>query len=412
MSASRGVRMLDIDADVSHRRVQRHRQLGAVVRPPHAVPDPAGAGLRRGVPRAVGGVRGVQRGLRRGARRGGGRGRGRAGAGLPPGAGAADAARRCAPTCASATSRTPRGRPPDYFRLLPDDIAAELLRGILGADRAGVPDPALGATRSPTAAPRAGREVVRRRGTVTHGGRPASGCTGSAPTPTSCGHAVARAGRGRADGGAARSRSAPTGKAIVRVDRTELSKNIVRGLLAYRRAAATTTPSGAGGWCTWRSPTPPARTSPVYREYTDEVQRLAEEINDEFGTAGWQPVAPARQGRLRALAGRLPAGRRRPGQPDPRRHEPGGQGGPGASPTTACALVLSREAGAYEELGEDAIAGQPVRRVGHGGRPARGAVHAGRRARRRTKRLAAAATALPPQQWFLDQLHALTADAP
>src|SRR5690606_3971332 len=26
--------------------------------------------------------------------------------------------------------------PPDYFRLLPDDMAAEVLRGILGADRA------------------------------------------------------------------------------------------------------------------------------------------------------------------------------------------------------------------------------------------------------------------------------------
>ena len=43
------------------------------------------------------------------------------------------------------------------------------------------------------------------------------------------------AGRRRADGGAARGRSAPGRKTIVRVDRTELSKNIVRGLLAYRQ---------------------------------------------------------------------------------------------------------------------------------------------------------------------------------
>jgi trehalose 6-phosphate synthase len=72
-----------------------------------------------------------------------------------------------------------------------------------------------------------------------------------------------------------------------------------------------------------------------------------------------------------------------------------------------CALVLSREAGAYQELGKDAIAVNPYDVVG----TAR-ALHealtmpAGERAER-TKRLAAAATALPPAQWFLDQLQAL-----
>ncbi|CAM5714585.1 trehalose-6-phosphate synthase [Streptomyces hirsutus] len=72
-----------------------------------------------------------------------------------------------------------------------------------------------------------------------------------------------------------------------------------------------------------------------------------------------------------------------------------------------CALVLSREAGAYEELGEDAIAVNPYDVVD----TAR-ALHEGLTMRpeertERAKRLAEAATALPPQQWFLDQLNAL-----
>lgn len=72
-----------------------------------------------------------------------------------------------------------------------------------------------------------------------------------------------------------------------------------------------------------------------------------------------------------------------------------------------CALVLSREAGAHAELGQDALSVNPYDIVATAE-----ALHAGltmpadERADR-TKRLAAAATALPPQQWFLDQLNAL-----
>jgi trehalose 6-phosphate synthase len=69
--------------------------------------------------------------------------------------------------------------------------------------------------------------------------------------------------------------------------------------------------------------------------------------------------------------------------------------------------VLSREAGAYEELGDDAIVVNPYDVI----ETARALDEAltmgtGERAER-TKRLAAAATALPPAQWFLDQLNAL-----
>jgi trehalose 6-phosphate synthase len=72
-----------------------------------------------------------------------------------------------------------------------------------------------------------------------------------------------------------------------------------------------------------------------------------------------------------------------------------------------CALVLSREAGAHEELGEDAITVNPYDVTGTAQ-----ALHEALSMRpeeraERCKRLAAAATALPPAQWFVDQLEAL-----
>jgi trehalose 6-phosphate synthase len=72
-----------------------------------------------------------------------------------------------------------------------------------------------------------------------------------------------------------------------------------------------------------------------------------------------------------------------------------------------CALVLSREAGAHEELGEDAITVNPYDVTGTAA-----ALHEALSMRpeeraERSKRLAAAATALPPAQWFVDQLDAL-----
>lgn len=72
-----------------------------------------------------------------------------------------------------------------------------------------------------------------------------------------------------------------------------------------------------------------------------------------------------------------------------------------------CALVLSREAGAYEELGEDAVVVNPydVTRTAEALHEALTMPDNERAGR--TKRLAAAATALPPQKWFLDQLQAL-----
>ena len=73
------------------------------------------------------------------------------------------------------------------------------------------------------------------------------------------------------------------------MDRTELSKNIVRGLHAYRQLLADRPE--------WRERVvhvafayPSRQDLAVYRDYTAEVQRVADEINAEYGTDGWTPV--------------------------------------------------------------------------------------------------------------------------
>jgi trehalose 6-phosphate synthase len=194
-------------------------------------------------------------------------------------------------------------------------------------------------------------------------------------------------------------------RTVVRVDRTELSKNIVRGLLAYRQLL--------DDHPEWRERVvhlafayPSRQDLAVYREYTAEVRRVAEDINARYGTPGWTPVVlHVRDDFARSLAAYRLADVAlvnpiRDGMNLVAKEVP-------VVSDEGCALVLSREAGAYEELGEDAIVVNPYDIGGTAD-----ALHAalgmpaGERAER-SKRLAAAATALPPAQWFLDQLRAL-----
>ena len=73
------------------------------------------------------------------------------------------------------------------------------------------------------------------------------------------------------------------------MDRTELSKNIVRGLEAYRELLHRY-PQWRGEVVHLAFAYPSRHDLPVYREYTGQVQRLAQEVNDEFARPGWEPV--------------------------------------------------------------------------------------------------------------------------
>ncbi|NGO13450.1 trehalose-6-phosphate synthase [Streptomyces sp. HC44] len=292
--------------------------------------------------------------------------------------------------------------PPEYFRLLPDDIAAQLLGGILGADRAafltqrwadaftdcchavlgpGIPS----GTRIGVHGLGADADFLRKRsreGDVDERMDALREQIGVAP-----------------DGGAR--------KAIVRVDRTELSKNIVRGLLAYRHLLEEQ-PS-------WRERVvhvalayPSRQDLAVYRDYMAEVRRLADEINSQYGTPGWTPVLLhlkddfARSLAAYRLADVALVNPIRDGMNLVAKEMP-------VVSDEGCVLVLSREAGAYEELGEDAIVVNPYDVVGTAAALHEALTMPLDERAERTKRLAAGATALPPAQWFLDQLNALRA---
>jgi trehalose 6-phosphate synthase len=289
--------------------------------------------------------------------------------------------------------------PPDYFRLLPDDIAAELLTGILGADRAAF------------LTQRWADAFTECCHAVLGPGIPSGTRIGVHGLGADADFLRERAHEADVDErmAALREEIGEGRRTVVRVDRTELSKNIVRGLLAYRQLL--------DDHPEWRERVvhlafayPSRQDLAVYRDYTAEVQRVAEDINARYGTADWRPVVlHVRDDFARSLAAYRLADVAlvnpiRDGMNLVAKEIP-------VVSDEGCALVLSREAGAYEELGEDAIVVNPydIRGTAEALHAALG-MPAGERAER-SKRLAAAATALPPAQWFLDQLRALDAQS-
>lgn len=289
--------------------------------------------------------------------------------------------------------------PVDYFRLLPDNVARQLLRGILGADRA-----AFLTHRWADAFTDCCTELLGGRGNTAigvHGlGADADFLRERANRPDVDERlAELRTQIGEHEGAPRRT--------IVRVDRTELSKNIVRGMLAYRQLLADR-PEWRGRVTHVAFAYPSRQDLAVYRDYTARVQEVADEINAEYGTPDWTPVVLhvkddfARSLAAYRLADVALVNPIRDGMNLVAKEIP-------VVSENGCALVLSREAGAYEELGDDALVVNPydVAATATALHEALTMDPDDRAAR--TKRLAAAATSLPPQRWFLDQLEALRA---
>ncbi|MEV0413899.1 trehalose-6-phosphate synthase [Streptomyces sp. NPDC050448] len=305
---------------------------------------------------------------------------------------------------------------PEFLRMLPDDVRGQLLWGMLGANRLGFHtrawsgafitgagiDDASGHAHGywPSGDPRFGVEHHGRHGRhrFTH--------VDEFPLGVDADELRALAHRPEVDAKLAELRAEVGGRrTIVRVDRTELSKNILRGLLAYRELL-TVHPEWRGQVVHLASAYPSRQDLAVYREYTKSVRELAAGINAEFGTADWRPVLVSVKDDFErslaayrladvALVNPVRDGMNLVAKEIPVVSEEG------------CALVLSTGAGAYRELREDALTVNP-----YDVSATAAALHAalsmpvGERLER-TKRLAAAATALPPADWFAAQLAAL-----
>jgi trehalose 6-phosphate synthase len=291
---------------------------------------------------------------------------------------------------------------PSYFTMLPDDVSRDVLLGLLGADAIGF--------LSPRWAEAFTRCCVRLLGADAGGGHV---------------HAAGRSTRVRVhalgvDGDELRARVVRPDvegrrnilrnrvgdrRVIVRVDRTELSKNIVRGLHAYRELLRTH-PEHRGQVVHVVFAYPSRHDLPDYRAYTAEVQRVAREIDDEFAGNGWAPLIlevnddyPRSLAALQ-LAEVLVVNPLRDGMNLVAKEGP-------VLSESGVAVVLSREAGAADEMGDHALLVNPYDVSGTAQAMHEALTMSDDERRRRSARLSAVATALPPRDWMRAQLAAL-----
>ncbi|MFM7065087.1 MAG: trehalose-6-phosphate synthase [Actinomycetes bacterium] len=192
---------------------------------------------------------------------------------------------------------------------------------------------------------------------------------------------------------------------LVRVDRMELSKNIVRGFLAFDRLLDRR--EDLRGHVEFLACCYPSRESvPAYAQYRNEVLAAAAQVNERWGTSSWQPVVleteddyprslaalrradvvvvnPVRDG-LNLVAKEAPVVNERSAQ-----------------------LVLSTEAGAWAELGDAADGVHPFDVEATAEAMGAALDRSGHDRAERAHELRRLATRRTPADWLADQLAAV-----
>jgi trehalose 6-phosphate synthase len=189
---------------------------------------------------------------------------------------------------------------------------------------------------------------------------------------------------------------------IVRVDRVEPTKNIVRGFLAYERLLKLH--PKLKGQVTFLALLVPSRESlAAYRTYAAQVERTIARINAQYGTASWQPiVALVDNDQARALACM-------------RRYDvllvnPIIDGmnlvvkEGGLVNNRAGVIVLARTAGAYEQLGSDTVNVAPTDITGTADALYQALTMSRRERMRRARGIRAVLRAESAEQWLDAQL--------
>ncbi len=136
------------------------------------------------------------------------------------------------------------------------------------------------------------------------------------------------------------------------------------------------------------------------------MQRLATEIEDEFGTDDWRPIVLdvtddyARSLALYRFGDVLLVNPVRDGMNLVAKEVP-------VLSENGCAIVLSTEAGVADEFGDDALLVNPFDVSGTADALHQALSMGDDERRARTDRLAAASTRLPPSAWLAEQVDAL-----
>lgn len=294
--------------------------------------------------------------------------------------------------------------PPDYFRILPDDVGVALLEGILAADHVGFPTSRWAEAFLDCCETRLGASIDREAGTIEYAGRR----TALAVHPLGVDAEYLQERCARPDV-AARTRSLRSlvggRRLVLRVDRTELSKNTVRGLTAYRDFLRRH-PEWQGRVVHLAVVYPSRDDLPEYREYIAAVQRIAQQIIDEFASPDWDPLVlatdddPARSLAAYRMAHVVVVNPVRAGMNRVAKEAV-------VASDDGCALILSREAGAADELGADALTVNPYDVDATADTFYRALAMTAPERQSRCSRMAERAALNPPRQWFADQLAAL-----
>jgi trehalose 6-phosphate synthase len=278
----------------------------------------------------------------------------------------------------------------DYIAMLPDDVAYAIVDGLLGADVIGFHTERWANLFRETCVAVLGREPDGVR---------------AFPLGVDDKELIERAGRRDVESELRALHEVVGDRRLIgRVDRTELSKNVWRGMLAFRELLRTH-PEWHNGVTHVIYNNPSREDLPAYREYTAALSRLAAQIDEEFGTDDWTPLVleivddyPAalavlrrsdvllinsvRDGMNLVVLEGLVLSERQP------------------------SVVLSTQTGAAETLGADALQVNPFDVAATAE-----ALHAallmsdGERAERAV-RMRDAAVRLPPAAWFQAQLDA------
>jgi trehalose 6-phosphate synthase len=298
--------------------------------------------------------------------------------------------------------------PPEYYRMLPDDVAAAILDGMLGADHLGFLAERWAAAFLDCCEAVLGARVIRGAdgvGRVNYRGRISE--VAVHPLGVDAGALRERAAKAdvRTAADALAGLAVGGRQLIVRVDRTEPSKNVVRGLAAYRELLATR-PEWRGRVTHLAFAYPSRSGLPEYQAYTARVYELAEEINAEFATAGWTPlILDVKDDYPRSLAACSVAdvllvnpirdGMNLVAEEGPILSERG------------CALVLSREAGAAALIGGAALIVNPYDVTATAQALHDGLSMLDSERRRRSAEISRLAAARAPRRWLAEQIEAL-----
>ncbi|HZD37869.1 MAG TPA: trehalose-6-phosphate synthase [Actinomycetes bacterium] len=289
---------------------------------------------------------------------------------------------------------------PQYFAMLPRPMREELLEGMLGADLLGFLVPRW-STNFLRCCAEGGYQVDADARTVhSTDGRVVR--VRSYPLGVDADYLRARITERDVQAQLRSVRDLTHGRALVaRVDRMELSKNILRGLDGFATFLERN-PRMRGRVVHFALAYASRRDLPEYQSYTAEVKHTAEAINERFRTKTWEPVRlELRDNYPRALAAMALA--------DVQVVNPVWDGmnlvakeGPSVSVRDAV-LILSRNAGAADDLGEGAILVNPFDTVELAEAIGTALAMPSEERAYRAKRLRERAAALSPQEWFSSQ---------